>query len=77
MSRPEFDEMSGGKHKKSCASQTQLASIAESFFELFKLLEQHAPVWYAEEHHYRAVAALRVLQEAGLVKEAGRSQKAS
>ena len=26
--------------------------------ELFKLLEDYAPVWYTEEHHNRAVAAL-------------------
>lgn len=77
MSGPEFDEMSGGPRKKSDASQTQLAFVAEGFLELFKLLEQYAPVWYTEEHHNRAVAALRVLQDAGLlVKEDGRSQTA-
>jgi hypothetical protein len=27
--------------------------------ELFKLLEEYAPTWYTEEHHNRAVAALR------------------
>ncbi len=26
--------------------------------ELFQLLEEYAPVWYTEEHHNRAVAAL-------------------
>ena len=27
--------------------------------ELFHLLEDYAPTWYTEEHHNRAVAALR------------------
>jgi hypothetical protein len=27
--------------------------------ELFQLLEDYAPMWYTEEHHNRAVAALR------------------
>jgi len=36
---------------------------AEVLLELFNLLEQYAPKWYAEEHHNRAVAALRVFRE--------------
>lgn len=27
--------------------------------ELFELLEDYSPVWYTEEHHHRAVAALK------------------
>ena len=27
--------------------------------ELFLLLEDYAPTWYSEEHHNRAIAALR------------------
>ncbi len=27
--------------------------------ELFELLEDYSPVWYTEENHYRAVAALK------------------
>jgi hypothetical protein len=27
--------------------------------ELFELLEDYAPVWYTEEHHDRAIKALR------------------
>lgn len=27
--------------------------------ELFELLEEYGPTWYTEEHHKRAVAALR------------------
>jgi len=32
------------------------------FEELFELLEDYAPVWYSEELHYRAEAALRHLK---------------
>ena len=77
MSAPEFDEMSRGQGQKSDASQTQLSFVAEAFLELFKLLEQYAPVWYTEEHHKQAAAALRALQEPRqLTKEAARSQRA-
>jgi hypothetical protein len=31
----------------------------EVLLELFNLLEQYAPMWYAEEQHDRALAALR------------------
>jgi hypothetical protein len=31
--------------------------------EIFNLLEQHAPAWYTEQHHDRAVVALRILDE--------------
>ena len=37
--------------------------VAEAFVELFQLLEEYAPVWYTEEHHNRALAALAVLQK--------------
>jgi hypothetical protein len=41
-----------------------ILTIAEVFRELFSLLEEYAPVWYTEEHHNRAVAAL-ILEEFG------------
>ncbi|HEX2661853.1 MAG TPA: hypothetical protein VHM93_03390 [Candidatus Acidoferrum sp.] len=45
---------------------------------MFELLEQYAPIWYREEHHNQAMAALRVIEERWpLTKEAARSQKAS
>jgi len=44
MSAP--DEMSRGQRQKSEASQAQLSFLEEAFLELFKLLEQYAPVWY-------------------------------
>lgn len=77
MSQPESDEVSGRHRKKSDVSQTELSFAAEVFLELFKLLEQHAPAWYSEEQHNRAVIALRVLQEPRqLTKGVARSQKA-
>jgi len=39
--------------------QTEPPSGAEVLLELFNLLEQYAPAWYTEEHHNRAVVALR------------------
>ena len=77
MSDLEFDEMSRGQRQKSDATQTRLSFVEEAFLELFKLLEQYAPVWYTEEHHSQAAAALRLLQEPrSLAKEAARSQRA-
>lgn len=75
MSDSEFDEGSprperrqgyeqrGGQRDKSNAFQRESAYIAEVFRELFNLLEEYAPVWYTEEHHKRAVAALRYFEE--------------
>jgi len=60
----ESDEVTGSHRQPSDASPAQLESIAEAFRELFNLLEEYAPVWYTEEHHNKAVAALRVLEEA-------------
>ena len=75
MSDSEFDEgcpraerrhsygHSEGQRDKSNASQRESAYIAEVFRELFNLLEEYAPVWYTEEQHKRAVAALRYFEE--------------
>ena len=52
--RPESKQGPGQNER-----QTQSPSEAEVLLELFNLLEQYAPMWYAEEHHNRAVAALR------------------
>ena len=52
--RPESEHSSGQNQR-----QTLPPSEAEVLLELFNLLEQYAPVWYAEEHHNRAVVALR------------------
>lgn len=78
MSDSELDESSEGQREKSVALRIELAGVAEGLRELFNLLEQYAPTWYTEEHHNRAVAALRVLEESRRVgkDEAARSQKA-
>ena len=74
----EFEERSGSLRKKP-APEAQSVCVGEAFRELFNLLEQYAPVWYTEDHHNRAVAALRVLEEYQQLAggEAARSQKAS
>ena len=75
MSDPEFDEESPGPERKKGSAQggvqTDIANAlrAQSVFtatvlrELFNLLEEHAPVWYTEQHHDRAVIALRMFDE--------------
>ena len=77
MSDSELDESSEGQREKSVV-RIELAGVAEVLRDLFNLLEQYAPTWYTEEHHNRAVAALRALGESRQVgkNEAARSQKA-
>jgi len=43
--------------------EAQSAYIEQVLEELFHLLEDHAPVWYTEQHHNRAVVALRLLKD--------------
>ena len=78
MNDSELDESSEGQREKSVALRIELAGVAEVLRELFNLLEQYAPTWYTEEHHNRAVGALRVLEASRQVgkNEAARSQKA-
>jgi hypothetical protein len=45
-------------HDASANCQAQFAFFEGAFREMFNLLEEHAPKWYTEEHHKRAVAAL-------------------
>ena len=73
----EFEEGRGVQKKP--APEAQSVCVGEAFRELFNLLEQYAPVWYTEDHHNRAVAALRVLEEYRQLAggDAARSQKAS
>lgn len=62
--RPKRKQGSGkSEHEESDAFQTQSPSAAEVLLELFNLLEQYAPIWYTEEHHNRAEAALRAFQK--------------
>jgi hypothetical protein len=41
----------------------RVPTTREVLQELFQLLEEYAPTWYTEEHHNRAVAALRSARE--------------
>jgi hypothetical protein len=68
MSDPEFDEESPRPERRQGGAQSDKASAfrAQSVLvlrEFFDLLEEHAPVWYTEQHHDRAVVALRILDE--------------
>ena len=78
MSDSRSKEPSGDQRKESDAFQKQLACGVEVFQELVNLLEQYAPTWYTEEHHRRALTALRGLEEARqpAKSRAARSQKA-
>ena len=71
-------EPSGDQREQSDAFQTRLAYSVEVLQELVNLLEQYAPTWYTEEHHRRALRALRGLEEARQLakSKAARSQKA-
>jgi hypothetical protein len=63
MSDSEFDKPNLRLESKQGSGQnerqTESPSEAEVLLELFNLLEQYAPMWYAEEQHDRALAALR------------------
>ena len=50
---------SGTGQTPSSEDAERVPSAREVLEELFQLLEDYAPVWYTEEHHNRAVAALR------------------
>ena len=78
MSDGEPKDRSGGRNEKS-ALEAESGYVEEVFRELFNLLEQYAPVWYTEDHHNRALAAVRALKEdrQAAKAEAARSQRAS
>lgn len=42
----------------------QRSEAVAVFAEMFDLLEEYAPVWYSEEMHKRAEAALRFFESA-------------
>ena len=72
MSDPAFDEESPRPERRQGGAQSGVQSDKASAFraqsvlvlrEFFDLLEEHAPVWYTEQHHDRAVVALRILDE--------------
>jgi hypothetical protein len=49
--------------EKLLSQKPQSAVVISAFLELFELLEEYAPVWYTEELHGRAAAAVRILQD--------------
>jgi hypothetical protein len=51
-----------GENKIRNKEQPQAANPSDMLVELFELLEDYAPLWYTEQHHNRALAALRVLE---------------
>lgn len=75
MNDPEFDEenprpetrhgcaQSGVQSDNANAFRAQSVFTASVLLEFFNLLEEHAPVWYTEQHHDRALVALRILDE--------------
>ena len=75
MNDPEFDEEKPRPERRQGCAQSEVQSDkanafrAQSLFmasvlrEFFNLLEEHAPVWYTEQHHDRAVVSLRILDE--------------
>ena len=77
MSDPRSKEPSRDQREESDAFQRRLAYGVEVLQELLNLLEQYAPTWYTEEHHRRALTALRGLEEARqpAKSRAARSQK--
>jgi hypothetical protein len=63
MSHAESNEVSLERREALDAFQARLTHAGEVFREVFNLLEGYAPVWYTEEHHSRAVAALSSFEE--------------
>lgn len=78
MSDSRSKEPGGDQREESDPFQRRLAYGVEVFQELLNLLEQYAPTWYTEEHHRRALTALRGLEESrqSAKSRAARSQKA-
>jgi hypothetical protein len=50
------EHLSRESHEHQPATSLNPATV---LLELFELLEDYSPVWYTEENHHRAVAALR------------------
>ena len=59
MNEREPSTHSGTGQTRNSEEAERVPSAREVLEELFQLLEGYAPVWYTEEHHNRAVAALR------------------
>jgi len=44
-------------------ARVQLERATDALAELYQLLEDYAPAWYAKHHHQKAESALRVLKK--------------
>ena len=66
-----------GSAKNRMFSRHSSLSLWRFFRRCSTFSEEHAPTWYTEEHHRRAVAALGALQKSRPLgkAEAARSQK--
>jgi hypothetical protein len=61
---PNEDSVSERKNEELCQPECK---VARSFLELFKLLEEYAPVWYTFETHNRAATA-KLLLDASVLR---------
>lgn len=52
-------DLADSHRKQNSELDASALTAREVLEELFLLLEEYAPTWYTEEHHNRAVAALR------------------
>ncbi len=64
MSLQQFQEANPAKRGGDNPESLQPVNPADVLAELCELLEDFSPHWYTEEHHDRALAALRDLREA-------------
>ena len=61
--RRQGSAQSGVQSDKADACQAQSVFTAAVLREFFNLLEEHAPAWYTEQHHDRAMVALGILDK--------------
>lgn len=57
-----LEERNPPQNTVSSFEKQQPVNPSEVLVELFELLEEYAPSWYTEEHHDRALSALRILR---------------
>lgn len=49
----------GTRSQDGCFDRSEVLQAREALKLLYDILEDYAPVWYTEEHHDKAAAALR------------------
>jgi hypothetical protein len=54
-----LEEPNAGENRPGIGEEAKPVNRREVLAELFDLLEAYSPRWYTEEHHHRALAALR------------------